>query len=49
MSASMLVRPYGEADQHVQRRCYAADYSLVKGSTPGSSHFSHISSIFAWK
>ena len=37
------------ANQHVRRRCCTDDYSLVKGSTPGSSHFSHISSTFAWK
>jgi hypothetical protein len=35
--------------RHVRRRCCTDDYSLVNGRTPGSSHFSHISSVFAWK
>lgn len=37
------------ANRHVRRRCCTDDYSLVNGRTPGRSHFSHISSTFAWK
>jgi hypothetical protein len=41
--------PSTGANQPVRRHNCTDDYSLVKGSTPGSSHFSHISSTFAWK
>jgi hypothetical protein len=41
--------PSTGANRPVRRHNCTNDYSLVKGSTPGSSHFSHISSVFAWK
>src|SRR5919109_1357091 len=34
--------PAKGADQHVRRRCSTDGYSLVKGRTPGSSHFYQI-------